>query len=103
LDVVRLEIFGELRVLHADGGEGLALWVALDLEEAVQPLVRQRDVLDLVGPDELLELAVGDRIARLELQEERLRQREEQEEAQDVPHRASGSGAGAGPAFAGPA
>ena len=58
------------------------------------PIVRQRDFLDLVLADERLELAVGDRVARLELREERLRQREEQEEPEHVPDRTAGRGAG---------
>src|SRR5690349_15758166 len=57
---------------------------------ATYRVVRERDLLHLVLPDEVLEVAVGDGVAALKLEEERLSQCQQHQEAEDVPHRAAG-------------
>ena len=49
---------------------------------------------DLAVADAPLELAVGDRLAGLDGEEERLAEREQQQEPEHVPHRDAGPGRG---------
>ena len=67
LDAVRLELLGQLGVLDADRRERLAL-LGVRLVACRAPSSRQRDFLDLVLAHERLEIAVGDRLAGLELE-----------------------------------
>ena len=81
-DLVRVEVFDQLRILDARGDEevralpALALWVA---KLAVDGLVAHRRLDHLAVADERLELAVRD-LAPGRREEPRLRQREQQQQ-----------------------
>src|SRR5207237_10792104 len=84
LDAVLLELLGELRVRDPDGGEGFRLLTADQFEEATNAILGKRDLLDFSFADQGLEVAVGDRLAARELEEERLRERQQQQKAENV-------------------
>src|SRR4029453_16560111 len=97
LDAVRFELLGQVWVGHANGGEGLGgLLAGLDLEDAVHAILGERDLLHLALAHVHLEVGVRDRLAALNLQEDRLREREQEDEPEDVPDGAA-RGAGGAP------
>src|SRR5205814_2663438 len=84
LRVRRIEILNELRILDARRVERRAAVGAL-LVRAADGLVADEHLRHLAGAHRLLELAVRD-LPALRRHEPRLREREEEKEAEDVPH-----------------
>ena len=91
-DAVFLELLDELRILDPDGGEGARLLLALGLQRPAHAVVGDADVLHLAGAHRGLELAVGERLARLHREEERLPEREQEQEAEHQPDGLAGAG-----------
>ena len=103
LDLVRLEVLDQLRVLDARGHEdvrALAAFAARLLELAADGLIADGDLDDLVGAHQRLELAVGDR-ASAGAEKPGLRDGEQQQQAEHVPDGERRPLRGQRPAFAG--
>ena len=80
-----IELLGQLLVRHHDGREVTAFFARL-LEHAADAILRDGDLLDLALAHEGLEIAVGDRLARLEGKDEGVGQRQQEKKSERVPH-----------------
>ena len=87
LHAVLLEILDQLGILDADGGEAARPLSAACLSCPRMRSSRDGDLLHLALANEGLELAVGDRLAGLDREEERLAERQQEQKAEHVPHR----------------
>ena len=84
-DAVFLEVLQQLGILDAHGGEVPALFGGL-LELPADPILGDGDLLDLALANEVLEVAVGNRLARLKREDEGVGERQEEKKSERVPH-----------------